>query len=177
MKEFASRLTWVDYVALIVVLRGIYVGFRSGLFPELIRIASYLATFVVTFRFYEPLAQYLTLNTFLNSSVATAVAFVAILLGTFLATKLAAMLLLKLLKVGEGGVLIRLLGAGIGACRWVILLSFLFMVIDHSPLAQLKKDIHTRSLTGQKISAIGPALFDFLANVSPQLSVPKNTVS
>ncbi len=175
MKEFASRLTWVDYVALIAVLRGTYVGFRSGLFPELIRISAYLATFVVTFRFYDPLAQVLTLNTFLNSSVATAASFAALLVGTFLITKLLSILLLKLLKIGEGGAFNRLLGAGIGACRWVILLSFTLMLIDHSPLAQLKKDIHTRSLTGQKISSIAPVLFDFLANVSPQLSVEKKT--
>ena len=60
MSEFFSRLVWVDYLAVIAALWGCYVGYKAGFFPELLRIAAYLVTVLVTFNFYEPLAQILT---------------------------------------------------------------------------------------------------------------------
>ena len=132
-----------------------------------------MVTVIVTFHFHETVAQFLTLKTFLNETTADAVAFGGLLLGVFLLMKLVTALILKLLKVGEGGFFYRLLGALVGACRWIILLSLIFMWIGYLPLPSLKADIHERSLTGQKVSAIAPLLFDFLSKLSPQLSVPK----
>ena len=174
MKEFISRLTWVDYLAMIAVLRGAYVGYKSGLFPEILRIAAYLVTVIVTFHFKEPLAQLITLKTFLNAATAGAVAFFSLLVGVLFLTKLVTALILKLLKIGDGGFFYRLLGLVIGACRWVILLSLLFMLIEYSPLSSLRADIRNRSVTGPEIAKIAPMLFDFLSNISPQLAVPKS---
>ena len=171
MKEIFSRLTWVDFLTLIAVVRGCYVGYKTGLLPELLRIAAYVITVIVTFRFHEPLGQLLTLKTFLNSMTADAAAFIVLLILTFVLTTLAAKLLLKLLKVGQGGFFYRIVGLVIGACRWLILLSLLFMVLDYSPLGPLKADIHERSLVGPKISKLAPSIFDFLAALSPQLGV------
>ena len=171
MNEFISRLTWVDYVALISVLWGAYVGYKSGLFPEILRIAAYLITVIVTFKFHEMLAEYLTLKTFLNHTTASALAFFALLLGVFFLLRLITIILLKLLKIGEGGFFYRLIGGAIGGCRWLILLSLIFMMIDRTPLDPLKADIHQRSLTGPKIAKIAPRLFNFLSTLSPQLKV------
>ena len=177
MKEFISRLTWVDYVAAIAVLRGCYVGYRSGFFPELLRIAAYLVTVVLTFHFNESIAQFLTVKTFLNYASAKTLSFGGLLLGLFFLTKLLVMLLLRLLKVGEGGFVYRLLGSVLGVCRWVILLSLLFMAIEYSPLAPLKADIQERSLTGAKIASIAPMIFDFVSNLSPQLGAETKEVA
>jgi uncharacterized membrane protein required for colicin V production len=176
LKEFLSKLTWVDYLAALAVLRGIYVGFRSGFFPELLRLASYLVTALVTFRFYEEASQYLTLHTFLNSTTATAVAVVVLLGSTLLATKLLTMLILKLLKIGEGGFFVRVIGAAMGGCRWLVLLSLIFMLIDRSPLSGLKSDVHRNSVSGQRIYDIAPTLFGFLSSVSPKLGLPPSAL-
>ena len=172
MKDFLVRLTWVDYIAAIAVLRGFYVGYRGGIFPELLRIASYLISVLLAFYFYELLGQLVTMKSFLNEATATAVSFVALLIAGFLLTWLVRTILLKLLKVGEGGFALRMVGLFLGGLRWVILLSFVFMLIDHSPLEQLKKDIHARSFIGGPVSQVGPLLFDFMAQLSPQLGLP-----
>lgn len=163
----------MDYLTLVVVLRGLYVGYKSGLFPEILRIAAYVVTVLVTVRFYEPAAQFLTLKTFLNETTATGLAFVGLLAATFLVTKLVTMILLKVIKSGDGGFPVKLLGAILGACRWVILLSFVFMAIERSPMSGLKADIKDGSVVGSKLSKIGPMLFDFLAKVSPELGFEK----
>ena len=174
MKELISRLTWVDYLALVAVLRGCYVGYRSGLFPEILRIIAYVVTVVVTFRFREEFAQFLTLKTFLNQTTSDAFSFFLLIAGVFGLTKLVTLLFLRLLKVGDGNFFYRITGMIFGACRWVILLSLIFMGLDHLPLDTLKKDIRERSVTGHKIATIAPVLFDFLSTLSPQLAVPKN---
>lgn len=167
------RLTWVDYIALIALLRGFYVGYRGGIFPELLRLASYILTILITFSFYEPVAQLITLKSFFNATTAAAIAIASLLAAGFLVTKLISMLLLKMLKVGEGGVFLRLLGMILGGIRWMILLSFIFMVVDRSPMTQLKKDIHNRSVVGEQVSKAGPMIFDFLSHLSPQLGLPE----
>ena len=172
MKELLAKLTWVDCLVFLAVLRGCYGGYRSGFFPELLRIVGYLLTAMVTLRYQEALAQYLTLKTFLNLTTATAVAFAALLIGVFLITKLFVMILLKLFKVGEGAFFYRLLGMVMGACRWLVLLSLLFMLIERMPfLAALKTDIQERSFVGPSLSRVAPVLFDFLSKISPQLGV------
>ena len=162
---------------MVAVLWGFYIGYKGGLFPEILRIAAYLATVIVTFRYQEPLAQYLTLKTFLNDATANALAFFTLLLGVYFLLRLITILLLKLLKIGQGGFFYRLIGALIGGCRWVLLLSLVFMLIDNSPLAPLKTDIHQRSVTGSEVAKIAPTLFDFLSTLSPQLKVPAKKIS
>ncbi len=157
----------------LAALWGAAVGFRAGFFPELLRIAAYLVTVIVTFHYYEVLAQMLTLRTFLNLTTATAVSFFVLLAGVFVLSKLAVAIFLKLLKVGKGGFMYKFIGLVLGACRWLILLSLAFMLIDFLPLAPLKTDIHERSIVGPQVSRIAPALFGFLSNLSPQLAVAK----
>lgn len=170
-------MTWVDYVTLAAAIWGAVVGYRSGLFPELLRVAVYLVTVIVTFKFHEPLTQALTLKTFLNHTTAGVLAFTALLAGTFVLLKILTILLLKLLKIGEGGLFYRVIGALIGCCRWIILLSLIFMLIDHSPLEPLKADIHRRSVAGPRVMKIAPTLFDFLSKLSPQFAIePKKAL-
>jgi uncharacterized membrane protein required for colicin V production len=173
LKELISKLTWVDYLALIALLRGLYIGSISGVFHELLRVAAYAVTILATIYLFEPLAQYLTLHTFLNITSARAISFCSAFLIVYLAARGVRMLLVKLLKVGEEGALNRILGAAIGGTRLLVLLSFLFMGIDRSPLSQLKADIHTRSLTGAKIAEVAPTLVEFMSHLLPDSSSPK----
>ena len=168
MKEFISSLTWVDYVTLLAFLRGAYVGYRWGFFPELLRIVNYLACLLAALFFYEPLGQVLTLKTFLNVTMANAISYAGILVGVFIVGLILRLLILRVSKAGEGGFASRLAGMIAGAGRWLLLLSFLFFLIDHSPLERLKSDIHTRSYAGEAISTAAPVLYDYLSKISAQ---------
>jgi len=158
-------------LACIAALRGMYVGYKSGFFPELLRIVAYIATAIAAFHFYEPVAEFITLKTFLNSSTATVAAFIGVALGTFLIARLVILIILKLLKVGSGGAVNRILGTLLGVCRWGVILSVAFMLINELPGTTLKHDINQRSLAGPPISKIAPTLFDFMSSLSPQLAV------
>ena len=174
MKDLISKLTWADYLALVALLRGLYVGYKSGFFQELLRVAGYVVTLIVTIFFYENIAQLLTLHTFLNLATARVVGFCALLSGVYVVVKIVRTVLVKLLKPGEGGAANRLLGTTVGGIRLLVLLSFLFMLVDHAPLRQLQEDVHKRSLTGYKIAQVAPTILEYMAQLSPQLSLSKN---
>ena len=172
MKELFSKLTWADYIALMAVLRGLYVGYKSGFFQELLRVAGYIVTLLLSLQFYRILASVLTLRTFLNESSARVIAFGALLVGVYIAVKIVRVIIAKALKVGEGGAGQRISGALVGAARLLVLLSFFFMLVDKTPLKELKMDVHERSLTGPYITKAAPAIFEFLSSVSPSLGFP-----
>ena len=176
MRELISKLTWVDYIALAALLWGLYAGYKAGFFHELLRVATYVATLVVTMIFFERLAQALTMRTPLNMIAARIVGFCLLLVVTYLVAKVIQVVLVKLLKVGEGGFLNRLLGMAVGGIRLVVLLSFLFLVVDASPMAQLKQDVHSRSLTGDRIAQLAPVILEFFSHLSPELSVSKKEI-
>ena len=177
MKELFSKLTWADYVALMAVLRGLYVGYKSGFFQELLRVAGYVVSLVLALMFHGVLASILTLNTFLNEPSAKAIAFVASLVGIYVGVKILRVIVTKALKVGEGGAGQKIAGAVVGAARLLLLLSFFFMLVDKTPLKELKTDVHERSLTGPAISQAAPMVFEFLSHVSTNLGFPAKEVA
>ena len=171
MKEIIAKLTWVDYLTVFAMLRGMYVGYKSGFFPELLRIVAYVATAVSAFNFYQPLAEQITLKTFLNEQVSSVAAFTIVALVVFLLARLVILLLLKLLKIGEGGVINRILGVGLGVCRWTMILSMVFLLINSFPSPSLREDVEKHSFVGPYVKKIAPTLFEFLSTLSPQLAV------
>ena len=171
MKELFSKLTWADYVALMAVLRGLYVGYKSGFFQELLRLAGYVVTLILALCFQRVLASILTLHTFLNEPTAEVAAFTALLAGIYIGIKILRTILVKALKVGEGGAGQKIAGALVGAARLLVLLSFFFMLVDKTPLNELKTDVHERSLTGPYISQAAPMMFEFLSNTSADLGI------
>ncbi len=166
MKDFFSSLTWVDWLALAALAWGIFIGARSGIFRELLRFAAYVLTLLGSFFLYDPLGQYLTLHTFLNEGSAKALAFAATLILLFIVGKLVQILVVKMLKVSEKGAANRIGGAVFGAARMLVLLSFVFLMVDHSPFSQLKKDMHTRSLTGPYLTPVAPTVVEFVSQLS-----------
>jgi uncharacterized membrane protein required for colicin V production len=168
LKELLSKLTWVDYIALVALLRGLYVGYKAGFFQELLKIVSYVVTMVLTLHFYEALAERLTVQSSLNESTARIAAFAMLLVGVYVILFVVRKVLVKMLKLGDGAAQ-KVFGALVGGSRLLVLLSFFFMLVDATPLKELKTDVHERSLTGPTISQAAPALYGFLSNVSPEL--------
>ena len=166
MSALFSKLTWVDYLTAITFLWGAYAGYRAGFFAEILKIAGYAITGLVTLYLKEGLAQYLTLKTFLNTASASAVAFFSLLILVFVLTRLLTVLIVKILKLGEGGFGSRILGLLIGASRWLVILSLAFMCVDALPLVPLQRDIHGRSVAGPKVAKITPLIFDFVSGLA-----------
>lgn len=170
MKDFFARLSWADYIAAACLARGMYVGYKSGIFAELLRSMAHLGCAVAALYFQDIAAQYLTLNTFMNEGTARLAGFSVCFVALFIATFMLRKAIIKILKVGEGDGLQRFLGAAVGGARWIVLLSLVFMAVANSPLKQLHADVQERSLTGAAIARVAPALFGFTGHLTAQMA-------
>lgn len=170
MKDFFARLSWADYIAAACLCRGLYVGYKSGIFAEFLRSVAHLGSAVAAIYFQGAAAQYLTLNTFMNEGMARIAGFAGCFAVLFVATYFMRRAIIKIFKVGEGDGLQRILGALLGGARWIVLLSLVFMAVGRSPLKQLQTDVQDRSLTGAAISRVAPALFGFTGQLTAQLA-------
>lgn len=175
MKEIISKLTWADYVAVIAFARGLYVGYKAGLFQELLKIASYVIAIALTVFLHGPVAQHLTLHTFLNEGSAKAVAFAVVFVAMYMLLKIVRAILVKALKVGDGGSGQKIVGAFLGGARLLVLLSFFFMLVDMTPLKELKTDVHERSVSGPIIAQAAPQIFEFVSHFSPDNLIRKTS--
>lgn len=156
----------MDWLAIAALLWGLFIGSKSGIFRELLRFVAYVLTFLGSFFLHEPIGQYLTLHTFLNDGSAKILAFAASVVVLFIVSKLITMMIIKMLKVSEKGAANRVGGAILGAGRMLVLLSFVFLMVDHSPFSQLKKDLHSRSVTGPYLTPVAPTIVEFVTQLS-----------
>ena len=173
MKELLSKLTWVDYITALAVLRGLWVGYKSGIFQESLRIVAYVLTLVFAFLLQERVSQFIALHSMLNQETSGTVGFLALIVAVYVALMVLRMVIVRSLKLGEGGGGQKALGALMGVARWLVLLSFFFMIVDKLPLKELKKDVHERSLTGPTISQAAPILYAFIEQSSVKFGFSK----
>lgn len=154
----------------IALFRGGYVGYKSGVIAEVLRIAGLIFAIVVTFYYYLSFARTITLYTvfsYLHSQVA---AVLLIALAVLIAAKLISSIVLKIFKVTEGGGIIsRSSGMVSGMARWVLLVSLFFLLFEFFPADSLRLDIHQRSYSGAEVAKIAPQLFDFLSTLVTQV--------
>ena len=115
MAEFIRALNWVDYVILFGLIRGAFVGYRDGIFRELLRIFLYLVTLAIILSFSGNLADYVGDKTFLSPETATVFVILAVALIAYLVLKILADLLLKIFAL-DGNIFLKLLGLFFGAC-------------------------------------------------------------
>ena len=103
----------------------------------------------------------------MNETTARLAAFAGLLIGLHIALVVVRGVLAKVLKIDGKGTGQKILGAVLGGARLFVLLSFFFMLVDSTPLKELKTDVHTRSLTGPTLSQAAPMLYDFLSSFPP----------
>lgn len=168
MKEFISTLNWVDYVIVLAFLRGAFVGYKEGLFAEILRIFVYAATFVGAVELAPILAPVLQSHLSLDAGLANIAAMILIAMAIFLMLRLVAIVLLKVIKPGEGFVF-NIFGLALGVVRWAIILSVVFMAVKQANVAVLNEDIGAKSRFAPPLIPIAPTGYEYLSSVMPHL--------
>ena len=164
IQEFISTLNWVDYVIVVAFLRGAFVGYRSGFMAELLRIFVYGATGFIAFQFGPMLAPYLENHLSLEPELTRQLGTVLAAFVSFLLLRFLVVVILRVVKAGEGFVY-NLAGMAIGIVRWAVVLSALFLVVHQSGIAALIRDIEQESRFAPPILPIARTAFDSLSGL------------
>ncbi len=168
MKEFISTLNWVDWVIVGCCLRGAYVGYKEGIFAEVLRVFVYGATFLVAARFASTLSPLLETHFSLDAELGKTASMILLFLASFLILRVIALVLLKIIKPAEGFAF-NFLGMILGVARWFVVLSIAFMAVRVANVQVLSQDIQEKSAFAKSIVPIAPVAYEYLQKFLPDL--------
>jgi len=128
-------MIWLDYMLLVIVgLSAVYSVFR-GFVREVLSLAGWVLSFWAAIKFSPQLAEqlvdYITL-----SGARFVVAFLILFLLILVSSYIVAKMLVKLVRLGGLTGLDRLVGAGFGVLRGVVIATLLVMFGGLSPLSE-----------------------------------------
>ena len=138
-------MTTIDIIILIALGAGVIVGFMKGFIRQLASILGLFVGLLAAKALYTSLAVKLCPTVTDSMTVAQILAFVIIWIAVPLIFTLVASVLTKALEAVSLGWLNRMLGAGLGALKYLLLVSLVICVIqfidsDSQLISQTKKE-------------------------------------
>ena len=138
-------MTTIDIIILIALGAGVIIGFMKGFIRQLVSILGLIVGLLAAKALYTSLAVKLCPTVTDSMTVAQILAFVIIWIAVPLIFTLVASVLTKAMEAVSLGWLNRLLGAGLGALKYLLLVSLVVCVIqfidtDSQLISQTKKE-------------------------------------
>ena len=138
-------MTTIDIIILIALGAGVIIGFMKGFIRQLASILGLIVGLLAAKALYTSLAVKLCPTVTDSMTVAQILAFVIIWIAVPLIFTLVASVLTKAMEAVSLGWLNRLLGAGLGALKYLLLVSLAVCVIqfidtDSQLISQTKKE-------------------------------------
>ena len=162
-------MAMIDIIILVLVLVGVITGYRMGFIKQLAVLTGLVLGLIVAKALYGVVGDRLTGIVSDNPSLAHLCAFVLIWLVVPLVFSLVASVITKALEIISLGWLNRLLGAALGAVKWVLFISVFICVLDFIDADGkiVSQDLREESILYKPIGAVAgmfmPAVQD-LAN-------------
>lgn len=125
----------VDTVLLVILLLSTVLGLWRGLVYEVISVLGWVAAFVLAQAYAATVAQWLPLQGF-SSPLRTAAGFVVVFMGAAFSAGIVAWVVKKLVDSVGLRPVDRILGAGFGCARGVVLLLAMAVVVSMTPLKE-----------------------------------------
>lgn len=166
VSEFLQTLSWIDYLIVIGIGRGILVGYKSGAFVELFRFVNLAITLTVLVAFTGTLAEYVQTHTLLSADLSQKTVIVILGVITFMLIRGITALILKFASMDNNWVM-KVLGVILGGLRWTILLSFALYALNSLQLIVIGKDVLETSRWGSNIEPVAPGIVDFAVGTVP----------
>ena len=158
--DILSRVNWVDLLAVIIMLRTIYISFKDGLSHEIFPLFGSILKLVLSLHFYNKLGSMLYSKApIIPESIFNLVSFLAIVLIAGLALKFLKVLVDAIIKVTWHPLIEKFGGLLVGILRGVIAVSMVLIFLALVPLSYLQWSIKDRSLYGMFFLRIGPAIY------------------
>lgn len=126
-------MTVFDYAVLTVILASVLVGLWRGVVNEILALVAWIVAFLVARAQGGVVAGWLS-GQIAEPGMRLAAAYVAVFVGVLLVFALARMLVSLMLKAVGLGLLDRLLGAGFGVLRGVLVVWIAVLVAGMTPL-------------------------------------------
>ena len=169
-----NRINWVDVLAVILLFRMGYIGFRLGLGCELVKLTGLTGGFFVGFRYYQGFGDAMAKRTFLRPEWAAALAMVILVLVTYFVLTRGVRLLEHLVKVNFEDRLSQVGGLLVGLLRGMLVTSVVLVICQQLPSPYMQESITEHSLSGGTVSRAAPVVYDALRTLPDRLLARAN---
>ena len=157
-----SRINWVDVLAVILLVRMGYIGLRLGLGAELVKLVGLIAGFVVGFRYYQEVGDFLARRTFLSTEWVSMLTMVLIVAVVYFVVTRIMRLLEKLVQINFEKKLNQVGGLVAGLVRGLLIASVALVACQQLSAPTLQESIQQHSMSGRMVSQVAPAVYDRL---------------
>jgi membrane protein required for colicin V production len=161
------ELTWIDWVALVVILCSTLLSLLRGLMLEVASLAVWVLAIVAGSR----LARYVAdpLKEWLAEPLALTLGFLLIVLVVLLLGRLVTLTLKEIVRASGASVLDRLLGAVFGALRGLVIMAVLAVLGAMTPLTAQPEwqRAYSRSALEWSIQVLTPWMPSFVSSRIP----------
>jgi uncharacterized membrane protein required for colicin V production len=172
MMEILTKLNWVDLLIIILMLRTSYVAFQDGLSHELFPLIGSVVITVVGLRYYTQLSTILSQNMFnAPRQITDFLAFMLLVVVTGILFKLFKALADRIIKVEWHPLLERFGGLFVGVAKAAIVTSLVIITLSLAPLPYLQWSIRDKSLMGMPFLKIGPAIYEKVSRILPEVKI------
>ena len=124
-------MNYIDIIIILLVLLAAFKGFSRGFIKAVLYLISLITGVYIATNFSVYFEKYLTNNLPEFEDIISVISFVLVFLIVFLSLKLAAILISKLAKSFQLGLVNKLLGLLFGGAKALLILSFVLFEINH----------------------------------------------
>ena len=167
--ETAPIFNFVDIIALILVLLGLWQGYRRGLSGELAQVISAIVSVWVSWHYYDDLGHWLTDSTRLGPQESLAVAFILLILGAFLFTWVVRIILRHIMEFTFKERIEKMGGALAGLIRTSLIIAVVIFFAGLLPNEFLHRVFMENSLIGRQLDHYIPTAYEKLTEYYPNL--------
>ncbi len=161
-------MNWFDLIALIVLIRSSYIGFRRGLSMELFRFLGLIVSGFASFYYYERLGDILTLNTSIPQPISNAVCFIVILLLGIALFKVLGSFTRKVMQLSFTANFDSIGGAVCGLLKGAIIASFIVVLLQQIPSEYISESIELKSFSGRYFVKFSSNLYSLINRIQPE---------
>lgn len=144
-----------------------YIGFRLGLSAEMVKVGGVVGGFLISFRYYQGVGDFIAQRTFLGIEWAAALAMAAFMAIIYLGSLVCLRFLEKFIQISFQARIHQIGGLSAGLFRAILVTSVALVIFRQLPSDYLNASIEEHSLSGRFISRVAPAIYDA---ASPRIS-------
>ncbi|NQT90898.1 MAG: CvpA family protein [Candidatus Omnitrophica bacterium] len=171
--ETIKNFNWLDIVIVVILIRSLFLGIKTGLTAELFRFLGTVISLVVGLQWYSQIADILVLNLGLPIWLSQFLCFIIIVQLIRAIFKYGIVVALKVLNIQFILQLERIGGAVIGLGRGVIVAGIFVLALSLLPSGYIQDSINYKSFSGKFLMKAMERTYESITFWMPQDQIRK----
>lgn len=169
MQELLSKINWVDIFIAILLIRGTYIGAKTGFIWGFFKLFGISVVSILAIQNYSFLAEYISYYTPLSLKTAEFLSFLFITVVGLLIFMLLRVILQRILKIEFAKLIEKPGGIIIGFIYSCVFVSIILVNLTLTPISYIGRSITERSIAGEPFLKVVPQIYNTVMSCYPDI--------